>query len=490
MATPMKRYSLFIFFLFSRVCDAQNLVPNGDFESYSKLPTGNMQYDLCTGWNNCGGFGSPDYFHLKGTGPAQLPHPYPATVYPHGDSAIMGLILYDISYRNFREYVSHPLLNALTIGQLYQLTFYVTNGTPPIYNGGSGCDHFSVAFSTIPLSQTTPLIINFTPQYIYNGFLYNNNWQQVTFNFIADSAYQYITFGSFVNDNIQQLEPYDSAQSYSEAYYFIDDVSLTAQPSVPLINLSCTDTTFCDKHCIDFFDLSTNNPTSWQWVFPGADSATSELQNPTNICYSTYGSFDVTLIACNAAGCDTLVLPDFINEYPLPIPIVSIAASSNAICVGNAVTFTAAASNAGQNPSYEWKVNGVSEEAGTNFFTTNSINNGDTINCTIKAASNYACGVPSIAISNNIIMKVNAGIDPTINISASANNVCYGTPITINATIDAADSLPQFQWKLNNNSTGSNTSLYNSNNFKNGDSVQCILTLGAGAGDCSVSLVS
>ncbi|MEO8146595.1 MAG: T9SS type A sorting domain-containing protein [Bacteroidia bacterium] len=86
--------------------------------------------------------------------------------------------------------------------------------------------------------------------------------------------------------------------------------------------LSSSDTSFCEKLCIDFTDLSTNNPTSWQWFFPGADSLTSTLQNPTNICYNNYGSFDVTLIACNVFGCDTLVLSNFINEYPTPIPTI------------------------------------------------------------------------------------------------------------------------------------------------------------------------
>ena len=88
---------------------------------------------------------------------------------------------------------------------------------------------------------------------------------------------------------------------------------------IPSVNLSSSDTTFCEKQCINFFDFSTNNPTSWQWFFPGAQPDTSSLQDPTNICYNAYGSFDVTLIACNAAGCDTLVLHNFINEFQNPV---------------------------------------------------------------------------------------------------------------------------------------------------------------------------
>jgi len=237
---------------------AQNLVPNGDFESYSQLPTSAAQYYLCTGWSNCGGFGSPDYFHLNGTGNAQLPNPFPSTVYPHGGSAIMGLALYDFSYPDFREYISQQLIAPLTIGETYQVSFYVTNGTTPIYYGGSGCDNFSVAFSTVLLSQTNPLIINFTPQYIYNGFLYNNSWQQVTFNFTADSAYQYITFGSFVNDAVQQLQPFDTALVVHSATYFIDDIHLELSTGIEPLSLE-NDITVFPTLFTDMLNVRTDN---------------------------------------------------------------------------------------------------------------------------------------------------------------------------------------------------------------------------------------
>ncbi len=98
-----------------------------------------------------------------------------------------------------------------------------------------------------------------------------------------------------------------------------DSVTITAGVcSVPNVSFVSSDTTFCDKKCLDFTDLSTNNPTSWQWLFPGATPASDTVQNPVNICYNAYGTFDVTLIACNAAGCDTLHVPAFITEFQLP----------------------------------------------------------------------------------------------------------------------------------------------------------------------------
>ncbi|MEO8151363.1 MAG: kelch repeat-containing protein [Bacteroidia bacterium] len=104
----------------------------------------------------------------------------------------------------------------------------------------------------------------------------------------------------------------------NDLWRYTPDSSCVGCLILPNANLQSTDTLFCEKHCLNFFDLSTNNPTSWQWLFPGADSLTSTLQNPTNICYNIYGSYDVTLIACNAAGCDTLHLTDFITCYQNP----------------------------------------------------------------------------------------------------------------------------------------------------------------------------
>ena len=87
---------------------------------------------------------------------------------------------------------------------------------------------------------------------------------------------------------------------------------------LPVASFEVSDTSFCEKQCVDFSDLSSNNPTSWQWTFSGAVPSSSSLQNPSNICYNNYGSFDVSLIACNANGCDTINYAGFINEYPNP----------------------------------------------------------------------------------------------------------------------------------------------------------------------------
>ncbi|HIN39685.1 MAG TPA: T9SS type A sorting domain-containing protein, partial [Flavobacteriales bacterium] len=64
---------------------------------------------------------------------------------------------------------------------------------------------------------------------------------------------------------------------------------------------------------IDFLDLSQNNPTSWTWLFDGGTPAFETDQNPIGIIYNTAGVYDVTLIAANALGSDTLVKSAYIQ---------------------------------------------------------------------------------------------------------------------------------------------------------------------------------
>ncbi|MBK8845421.1 MAG: hypothetical protein IPO27_02235 [Bacteroidetes bacterium] len=119
-----------------------------------------------------------------------------------------------------------------------------------------------------------------------------------------------------------------------------DTLVLTVIPCAGVIaNLACTDTNFCDKACIDFFDLSLNSPTSWQWTFTSAAPNTSTDQNPTGICYNNYGSFDVQLIACNAIGCDTVLFPGFINEFQLPPTPQVVVSNDTMYCLTTNVTY-------------------------------------------------------------------------------------------------------------------------------------------------------
>lgn len=61
----------------------------------------------------------------------------------------------------------------------------------------------------------------------------------------------------------------------------------------------------CTGSSIYFMSRSLNNDTAWTWYFDGADTYTSNLQNPT-ITYSTPGTYGVKLVVRGANGEDSI----------------------------------------------------------------------------------------------------------------------------------------------------------------------------------------
>ncbi|MBS1658676.1 MAG: T9SS type A sorting domain-containing protein [Bacteroidetes bacterium] len=143
-----------------------------------------------------------------------------------------------------------------------------------------------------------------------------------------------------------------SAKRFNDLWKFEINPQCPQITCYPIIDFIATSSKLCEKYCNDFLDQSTNNPTSWQWIFPGGTPSSSTDQNPTNICYNEPGAYDVTLITTNANGSDTLTLHDYITVYPTPpIPIIT----------QNGYALTSS-----QADFYQWQLNTVDIPGATN----------------------------------------------------------------------------------------------------------------------------
>ncbi|MBK8846188.1 MAG: T9SS type A sorting domain-containing protein [Bacteroidetes bacterium] len=165
----------------------------------------------------------------------------------------------------------------------------------------------------------------------------------------------------------------------------VDSVALvfTACAQV-IVNISSSDSLFCDKNCIDFFDQTLNSPYSWTWYFSGASPASSTDQNPTNICYNQYGKFDVILVACNSIGCDSVFFPGFITEFQLPTAPIA--------------TLVGVTLNSTQAFSYQWFIVGDT----TVYSTAQSFQPIVNGNYYVLIADSNGCQVPSNVIAFTI----------------------------------------------------------------------------------------
>src|SRR5262249_10638468 len=90
------------------------------------------------------------------------------------------------------------------------------------------------------------------------------------------------------------------------------------------------------------------------WLFPGATPSSSTLQNPTHICYTADGLYDVTLIVDNGNGVDTVTKYSWINV--VSVPGAAMLSNDTTVPWGTSVTLVAAPGFA----SYYWVTQGDS----------------------------------------------------------------------------------------------------------------------------------
>ena len=165
---------------------------------------------------------------------------------------------------------------------------------------------------------------------------------------------------------------------------------------IPTVNLAASDTNLCETNCIDFTDISTNNPTSWQWTFNGANITSSTLQNPKGICYNTNGNYDVTLIACNSAGCDTLTINNFIIVDAIPTINLGI---DTTICIGDSMLLDAGAGFA----SYLWSNNSTTQTitvASPGVYTV-QITSGNCVSTDTVIVNFIPCALPVVSLASS-----------------------------------------------------------------------------------------
>lgn len=85
-------------------------------------------------------------------------------------------------------------------------------------------------------------------------------------------------------------------------------------------NFSASNFYPCLGSSVQFGDLSTGNPISWAWTFPGGTPATSTLANPL-VTYANAGSYNVTLTVSNGVTTNTLTRTSYISTLGGNLPV-------------------------------------------------------------------------------------------------------------------------------------------------------------------------
>lgn len=174
-------------------------------------------------------------------------------------------------------------------------------------------------------------------------FSFAINGYDVNFSNISQHATVYSwNFGDGnVSTEMSPVHTYENPGSYSvtliaEGVCGKDTVTyeLEINDLSPVITIATNANRGCVPLTIQFMDLSTNNPTSWNWEFEGGTPAISTEQNP-EVIYQIPGVYRVTLEVSNNFGSSKAVYDSLITVLPLAEADFSISQRADTIDLTN-----------------------------------------------------------------------------------------------------------------------------------------------------------
>lgn len=205
---------------------------------------------------------------------------------------------------------------------------------------------------------------------------------------------------------------------------YLDNINISGvgQNLPPVANFSLPNgSKVCAGSPVSFANLSTNQPTTFEWSFQGGNPATSGQQNPS-VTYNTPGTYAVSLKVTNALGNNTKTETNYITVYSLPQVIA--AANPQNVCAGEEVKLTASGA-----ADYSWS-SGLSTFSGSPVSV---FPDGD-VTYNLTAIDNNGCQVQKTI---SVITKPS----PNIQISAVPQIVCIGAEATLTAS-----GAQNYQW--------------------------------------------
>ncbi len=264
-----------------------------------------------------------------------------------------------------------------------------------------------------------------------------------------------------------------------------NEVIISIQPSTSMsVSVAADQNPVCQGDAVNFTATVTDGGASptYQWQINGTDIAGETGATFTSATLNNNDVVTVTVTADPALTC-VVNSPLLSNGILMNIsdslePVVSIVADQNPACTGATINFTATASDAGANPSYQWQVNGsdVAGETGSTFAAA-GLADGDQVQVVLTADPSVTCILSPVVVSNTINMSLVDSLTPQVTVTADQDPSCISDAVTFTASFTESGATPSFQWQVNGadvaGETGQN---FTSASLNDGDLVTVVLT--------------
>ncbi len=235
----------------------------------------------------------------------------------------------------------------------------------------------------------------------------------------------------------------------------------------PTITSTVTDS-ICSSGSVTISATASVGTLEWYTSSTGGSPIAfgNSYTTPTLSTTTTY-YVDATNNGCYASA----RTPVTVNVHTPVSPSITITASTTTTCYGDTTFYSSSVTNAGNSPTYQWFINGLSVPSATsaNYFN-QYLMDYDTISCVVY--SNHWCSAASSATSNEIGMAVGYSNNVvSVNITTSSTTVCSGVNVTFYANAVAQGHNPIYTWYVNSTPAGGNVDTFNTSNLNTGDIV-------------------
>lgn len=214
---------------------------------------------------------------------------------------------------------------------------------------------------------------------------------------------------------------------------FTQNVVITTSPGAGFsVNMSSG----CAVLTTTFTDISSGDPVSWEWDFPGGTPSSSTEQNPT-VQYFVPGVYDVTLVVTSAGGgTSSFTQPNLITVNAAP------TAGFTSLLTGSTIELTNTSIGA---TSYTWNFgdgNNSPDENPTHTYAQDGV-----YNVALSATNNCGTGI--------FEQTVTVLTPPTADFN---NNIIAGcAPLTVDFTNTSSSNATTFQWDFPGGNPSSST---------------------------------
>jgi PKD repeat protein len=213
----------------------------------------------------------------------------------------------------------------------------------------------------------------------------------------------------------------------------------------PMPDFIADSTAICAGQNVDFTDLTTGNPISWSWTFPGGTPGTSTLQHPQNIVYSVPGTYNVTLTATNAVSSNSITKLAYIAvTNPANAPLIP--DGDTALCQNNSNTLYTTMTVAGAT-GYSWVLTPDTAGVMTPGDTSCIVNWDDnwTGYASLKVMATNGCGASPFSPELMIHILPFPAIP---NQPSGPAALCQGSPETSEYTTNSVPNATFYTWLL------------------------------------------